>query len=83
VDVLDGLKGGSMESWMIIWMDIMSILQSAKEIWRCEQLKEISTGWNLYFMARYLNTDKIKADAQVGLINIQGIVIINIAYLQL
>jgi hypothetical protein len=35
VDILDGRKGGSMESWMAIWMDIMNILQSAKEIWRC------------------------------------------------
>jgi hypothetical protein len=25
VDVLDGWKGGSMESYMIIWMDIMNI----------------------------------------------------------
>jgi len=32
VDVLDGWKGGSVESWMIMWMDIMNILQSAKRI---------------------------------------------------
>jgi hypothetical protein len=35
VDVLDGWKGGAVESWMIIWTDIMNVLQSAKEIWRC------------------------------------------------
>ena len=40
VNVLDGWKGGYMESWMIMWKDIMNILQSAKEIWRCEQLQE-------------------------------------------
>ena len=28
-----------MESWMIMWKDIMNILQGAKEIWRCEQLQ--------------------------------------------
>ena len=32
MDVLDGWKGGSVESWMIMWMDIMNILQSAKRI---------------------------------------------------
>jgi len=39
-DVLDGWKCGSMESWMIIWMDIMNILQISKEVWRCEQLQK-------------------------------------------
>jgi len=32
-----------MEGWlygMIMWKDIMNILQSAKEIWHCEQLQE-------------------------------------------
>ena len=29
-----------MESWMIMWKHIMKILQSAKEIWRCEQLQK-------------------------------------------
>jgi len=40
VDVLGGWKGGSMESWMIIWMDIMNILQISKEVWHCEQLQK-------------------------------------------
>lgn len=35
MDVLDGWKGGSIKSWMVIWMDIMNIVQCAKEIWRC------------------------------------------------
>jgi len=40
VDVLDGWKSGSVESWMIIRKHIMNILQSAKEIWRCEQVQK-------------------------------------------
>jgi hypothetical protein len=31
---LNGWKGCSTESWMIMWMDIMNILQSAMDIWR-------------------------------------------------
>jgi len=40
VDVLDGWEVGSVESWMIMWKDIMNILQSAKEIWCCEQVQK-------------------------------------------
>jgi hypothetical protein len=35
VDVLDGWKGRSMESWMAVRMDIMNIILRAKEVWCC------------------------------------------------
>ena len=40
MDVLDGWEVGFVESWMIMCKDIMNILQSAKEIWRCEQVQK-------------------------------------------
>jgi len=35
------------------------------------------------FYGRYFTADKIYADAKIDIINMQGIVIINIAYLQM
>jgi hypothetical protein len=63
VDVLDGWKFGAVESWMIIWMDITNILQSAKEIWICNvniYKKILPPGTLIYDQLFY--TDKINAD---------------------
>jgi len=53
---MDGWKGGSVQSWMIIWMDIMNILQIAKEIWRCSvntYKKFLSAGTLIYGQVFY------------------------------
>jgi len=77
---LDGWNGGQMSGWLDGWDNRW------KNPWVGFWLvgwRWISTGWNFYFMARCLNTDKINTDAQVWLIKIQGNLIINIAYLQM
>jgi len=68
---------GAMEGWFY------RIVDDYVKYGGVNSYKKISTGWNIYFMDRCLNTDKINAEAKVRLINIQGFLIVNTAYLQL